>query len=141
MKINFFNEDVPFKISSPARIRRWISSIVQQEGFSISSINYIFCSDEYLHSINLQYLNHDTLTDIVTFDNSEEEGVVESDIFISVDRVRENALSVGVTFDNELNRVMVHGVLHLCGYGDKSSEQKKEMREKEDACLSLLRND
>ncbi|MCL4162988.1 UNVERIFIED_CONTAM: hypothetical protein GTU68_054667 [Idotea baltica] len=92
-------------------------------------------SDEGLHKINLEYLNHDTYTDIITFDNSEEEGIIESDIFISIDRVKENAESFKTTFDNELRRVLAHGVLHLCGYKDKSDEDAKLMREMEEASL------
>jgi probable rRNA maturation factor len=108
------------------------------EGFELEELNYIFCSDEYLHQMNLTYLNHDTLTDIITFDNSEAEQIIEGDIFISIDRVKENSEEFDVLFETELHRVLVHGLLHLFGYKDKSEREKVLMREKEEACLSLL---
>jgi probable rRNA maturation factor len=138
MKITFFNEDVSFKLSSPNKVRRWIKEVIQLEKQTLSEISYIFCSDDYLHNMNVQYLNHDTLTDIITFDNSEEEDQIEGDIFISVDRVKENATQLNLPFDTELHRVMIHGILHLCGYKDKTTPEKELMRKKEDACLSLL---
>ena len=138
--INFFNEDIDFSISNPQACSDWISSIITSHQFSLEEINYIFCSDDYLLQINIDYLNHDYYTDIITFDNSEEPKVIESDIFISIERVKENAQEQSTLFEEELNRVMIHGVLHLLGYGDKTKEEKTVMREKEDACLSLLKN-
>ena len=138
MKITFFSEDVSFKLSSPNKVRRWIKEVILLEKHTLSEISYIFCSDDYLHNMNVQYLNHDTLTDIITFDNSEEEDQIEGDIFISVDRVKENATQLNLPFDTELHRVMIHGILHLCGYKDKTSADNELMRKKEDACLSLL---
>ncbi|WP_339813573.1 rRNA maturation RNase YbeY [uncultured Imperialibacter sp.] len=138
MKITFFSEDVSFKLSSPNKIRRWIKEVIHLEKQTLSEISYIFCSDDYLHNMNVQYLNHDTLTDIITFDNSEQEELIEGDIFISVDRVKENATQLNLPFDTELHRVMIHGILHLCGYKDKTSADNELMRKKEDACLSLL---
>ena len=138
--INFFNEDIDFSISNPQACSDWISSIITSHQFSLEEINFIFCSDDYLLQINIDYLNHDYYTDIITFDNSEEPKVIESDIFISIERVKENAQDQNTLFEEELNRVMVHGVLHLLGYGDKTEEEKTVMREKEDACLSLLKN-
>ncbi|WP_339784280.1 rRNA maturation RNase YbeY [uncultured Imperialibacter sp.] len=138
MKITFFSEDVSFKLSSPNKVRRWIKEVILLEKHTLSEISYIFCSDDYLHNMNVQYLNHDTLTDIITFDNSEEEDQIEGDIFISVDRVKENATQLNLPFDTELHRVMIHGILHLCGYKDKTSADNDLMRKKEDACLSLL---
>ncbi|WP_416867721.1 MAG: rRNA maturation RNase YbeY [Imperialibacter sp.] len=138
MKITFFSEDVSFKLSSPNKVRRWIKKVILLEKHTLSEISYIFCSDDYLHNMNVQYLNHDTLTDIITFDNSEEEDQIEGDIFISVDRVKENATQLNLPFDTELHRVMIHGILHLCGYKDKTSADNDLMRKKEDACLSLL---
>ena len=115
----------------------WIISTIHQEGKSVTEISYIFCSDAYLHQMNLEYLNHDTYTDIITFDYTEN-SVVSGDIFISVDRVKENAKKFNTTFKNELSRVIIHGVLHLVGYKDKSTEQKQVMRSKEDFYLTLL---
>lgn len=136
--IQFFNEDLSFDLKEKNVIRRWLTTSARSEGFSIGSINFIFTSDEYLLTINQKYLQHDTLTDIITFDNSENEGVIEADIFISIPRVRENASKIKVTFNEELNRVLIHGMLHLVGYSDKSARAKKEMTEKEDHYLSLF---
>ena len=137
--IHFFNEDIDFSLAHPHIHAEWISSIIASHQYSLTEINYIFCSDEYLLQINQEHLKHDYYTDIITFDNSEEVKVIESDIFISIDRVKENAEDQNNSFEDELNRVMIHGVLHLLGYKDKTGEEKKEMREKEDACLSLLK--
>ncbi len=139
MKINFFSEDVPFKISKPSVIRKWMSEVAAKEQHLIKELNYIFCSDGYLHAINVQYLGHDTYTDIITFDHSDEQNVVAGDIYVSVERVKENAKTYASDFDDELHRVMIHGILHLCGYKDKTSDEEQAMRKKEDACLSLLR--
>lgn len=103
----------------------------------MGELNYIFCTDPYLHNINRRFLKHDTYTDIITFDNSTVQDFIEADIYISLDRVRENARKFNVTFDEELHRVMVHGLLHLAGYGDKSPSEKVLMKKKEDAYLSL----
>jgi len=112
--------------------------VATAEGQSIGEINYIFCSDEYILSINEEYLNHDYYTDIITFDNRDNtQDDIEADIFVSVDRVQENAQMIQVPFDTELRRVMVHGLLHLLGYHDKSEEEISQMREKEEAYLSL----
>jgi probable rRNA maturation factor len=136
--IDFFSEGInQFKVPKPIRTRRWIRSVIRKEKRTLSHLNFIFCSDEYLLSINQQYLRHNTFTDIITFDNSEEPRTIEGDIFISVERVRENADTRQIAFEDELNRVMVHGVLHLIGYKDKSNDDKALMRKKEDAYLSL----
>lgn len=135
--INFFTEDVEFEIPNADKRRQWIDSIIRQHEKEVVELNYILGSDEYIHKINLEYLDHDDYTDIITFDNSEEESVIEADIFISLDRIRENAKEYGVTFKDELDRVLIHGVLHLLGYGDKTEQDKQEMRQKEDECLSL----
>lgn len=137
-KIHFFSENIDFDLSESQKITSWIEKIIAKEGFEIQLLNYIFCNDEYLHQINLEYLNHDTYTDIITFDNSEKEKTIESDIFISVERVRENATKFEVSFENELARVLIHGVLHLLGYPDKSPEEAKIMRNKEQEALSYL---
>jgi probable rRNA maturation factor len=137
-EIYYFEEDINFNISNQNNITSWLSQIIMTEGFELEELNYIFCSDEYLHQMNLTYLNHDTLTDIITFDNSEAEQIIEGDIFISIDRVKENSEEFDVLFETELHRVLVHGLLHLFGYKDKSEREKVLMREKEEACLSLL---
>lgn len=139
MPIQYFYEEVDFKISNEKHLTEWISSVVHSYNFNIQEVNFIFCSDEYLLEINKQHLNHDYFTDIITFDNSEQSGLIESDVFISVDRIKENAQNLSVEFTQELHRVMIHGILHLVGFGDKSAEEKRVMREKEDACLSLLK--
>ena len=138
--IHFHIEEIDFKVPTPLKIKKWLTATAEQEGYSIQEINYIFCSDAYLLQINKDYLNHNDLTDIITFDNSEEEGLIEADIFISIDRVRENAQDFNEAFEREFKRVMVHGLLHLVGYGDKSPQEKTEMRKREEAYLSLFPN-
>lgn len=137
IQIGFFNEDVSFRLRNIKAKRAWLIKCIDSEGKKPGNLSIIFCSDDYLHAMNLSYLNHDTLTDIITFDYSEGD-IVSGDIFISIDRVKENASSYSVAFITELNRVMVHGVLHLCGYKDKSPEQLRIMRKKEDEKLKLL---
>lgn len=137
MSIYYFNEDCPFILPDEAGTTNWITTVLHKEGFSVKNINYIFCSDEHLLKINQEYLHHDTLTDIITFDHSDSNTEIESDIFISIDRVKENADQLGKPFIDELHRVMIHGLLHIMGFADKSDEEKRVMREKEDACLSL----
>lgn len=135
--IHFFSEDIAFKPKSPRKVKAWISKSIVKEKASFKEINYIFCSDSYLLNLNKEYLNHNTLTDIITFDNSESKGEIEGDIYISVERVKDNAARFNVSFEEELHRVMIHGVLHLLGYKDKTASQKLLMRKKEEACLSL----
>ncbi len=132
----FFQDTLPFDNKTKATVD-WIIKIVKEHKFTLSSLNYIFCTDEQLHKINLEHLDHDTYTDIITFDHSDEGLVLESDIYISLDRIKENATELGTNFDEELHRVMIHGVLHLIGYNDKTVEEKKKMRQKENTCLSL----
>lgn len=139
MPIHFFSEDIDFHLKEEAPIRNWITTIADSYNHRIEDINYVFCSDEYLLDINKTHLDHDYYTDIITFDNSEETHVLEADIFISVDRVEENSKSIGTDFSQELYRVIIHGLLHLLGFGDKTDSEKKEMREKEDSCISLLK--
>jgi probable rRNA maturation factor len=135
--INYFYHKIRFKLKSPRKETSWIKRIVEGEGASIKEISYIFCSDSYLLSLNQGFLNHSTLTDIITFDNSVESGKIEGEIYISIDRVKENAVRFNAQFEDELNRVMIHGVLHLLGYKDKKPTEKTLMRKKEEACLSL----
>ncbi len=138
--IHFFSEDTGFTLSKQNAVKSWISGIIQKEKLKEGEINYIFCSDEYLHEINLQYLNHDTYTDIITFDQSDGADL-SADIYISIDRVTENASEQQVSFRDELHRVMIHGILHLAGYGDKTPKEKQLMREKEDVSLSLRQSE
>ncbi len=135
--ISFFSEDIEFTLSKPRKTVAWLKEVIKIEGGTLSNLNFIFCSDSHLHSLNIKYLGHTTLTDIITFDNAENEGEIEGDIFISIERVRENAKKFDVSFENELHRVLVHGVLHLLGYNDKTQAQKRAMRQKEDSHLSL----
>jgi len=134
--IQFFEEDIAYKLKNKTGVRQWVTDTIIAEGYKLKELTYIFCSDAHLLQINLQYLDHDTYTDIVTFDNSANEGVIVGDIFISIDRIRENALKFNVTEITELHRVIIHGVLHLLGYTDKSVSAKKKMTQKEDFYLS-----
>jgi rRNA maturation RNase YbeY len=136
--INFFNEEVPFILPHKKKFRYWLERVITTEKYICGSINYIFCDDQHLHQINLSYLQHNTYTDIITFNNAELKREVAGDIFISIDRVRENSKIFNNVFISELARVMVHGVLHLTGYDDRTHEQKRTMRAKEDYYLSLL---
>ncbi len=139
MSINYFSEAIDFQLDNQEHISKWISEIIENHQFTLLELNYIFCSDDYLLEINKQHLDHDYFTDIITFDNSEEKLEIESDIFISIDRVNDNAEKRSLLMEIELHRVMIHGVLHLLGFGDKTESEKKLMREKEDTCLSLLK--
>jgi probable rRNA maturation factor len=129
--IQFCSEDITFSLKEKLKHKAWLNEVAKQEGKKILELSYVFCSDDYLLQINQEYLNHDTLTDIVTFDNSEDPKKIEGDIFISIDRVKENGEKLG-TSETELERVMVHGLLHLLGYKDKKKEDKAVMTEKED---------
>ena len=134
--INFFSE-TEFKFHNEDKIADWIAKAITDENKTLGEINYIFVSDEYLLDLNKTYLNHDTLTDIITFDNSVG-NILHSDIYISVDRVRDNALDFNVSFEEELHRVMIHGVLHLAGYKDKTNKEAEEMRSRENHYLERL---
>ena len=111
--------------------------VIIKEGLYEADINYVFCSDEYLWKLNSNHLSHETYTDIITFDLSDNHNEISGDIYISIDRVRDNSYTMGNTFKDELDRVMIHGILHLCGYNDSTDEEKAMMRKKEEACLSL----
>lgn len=132
-----FNYETDFQIDNEEKFENWISRVIASEGKDLGEISYIFCNDEYLHKINVEYLNHDDLTDIISFDYSEG-NLLQGDIFISIERVKDNALDFGVTFEEELKRVMIHGVLHYCGYKDKSEADEKVMRAKEDEKVLLF---
>ena len=129
--IQFCTEDITFSLKDKLKHKAWLNEVAKQEGKKILELSYVFCSDDYLLQINKEYLNHDTLTDIVTFDNSEDPKKIEGDIFISIDRVKDNGEKLG-TSETELERVMVHGLLHLLGYKDKKKVDKALMTEKED---------
>ncbi len=135
--IAFLTEDITFELKEKLKHKAWLKEAAKAEGFRIGGLNYIFCSDVYLLGINQKYLGHDTLTDIVTFDNSEDPKMIEGDIFISIERVQENALKFD-TAESELKRVMVHGLLHLAGYKDKDTAQKELMRNKENEHLKNI---
>ena len=136
LPIHFFLEDISFTLKQKGLIRSWVKNTIVEEGFKLKELNFIFCSDNYLLSMNQDYLKHDTLTDIITFDNSEQKRVIVGDIFISLERIRENAQRFNVTSESELHRVMIHGTLHLLGYADKGKEAKALMTSKEDLYLS-----
>lgn len=137
--IYFFCEDVEYTLKNKKIVRQWISSTIKAEGIEeIEELSFIYCSDEYLLSINQQYLNHDTYTDIITFDNSDVEEMLSGDIFISYERVKENATLYNISTRHEMHRIMIHGVLHLCGYLDKTKKEKEIMTQKEDFYLKKL---
>lgn len=129
--IYFFSEEVSFTLPDPAAKAAWIQSVIQQEGYALIQLNFIFCSDLYLHAKNIQYLQHDTLTDVLTFDYADTPNTIEGDIYISIDRVSANAQTWQQSFMQELQTVMVHGVLHLLGYEDQTPAAKALMRQKE----------
>ncbi len=135
--ISFNTEDIDFELPESEAVVQWIQKILQQEEKQLLQLTYIFCSDEYLFEINQEYLSHDTYTDIITFPYTDPP-LIEGDIFISIDRVRENARNLGLPFEQELHRVMIHGVLHLCGYPDKTTEEAAQMRAMEDKALALF---
>jgi probable rRNA maturation factor len=132
-----FNYESDFSLEQEEVYASWIETIVESENKILGEISYIFCDDEYLHSINMQYLNHDTLTDIISFDYTEGD-IISGDIFVSIERVEDNAKDFNVSFDEELKRVLAHGVLHYCGYKDKSEEDALLMRTKEEEKIKLF---
>jgi len=134
--INFYTEDISYTLKSKTALKLWIKDAIAAEGFKAEEISFILCSDEYLHKINVEYLAHDTYTDIITFDNSEDDKHIAGDIFISLERIRENALNFNVTEEDELHRVIIHGILHLCGYLDKKTADKQLMTAKENEYLT-----
>lgn len=137
-KIYFFNEDCNYILKGKQKIRSWIDETITKEKKRPGSINYIFCSDDYLFEINETYLNHTHYTDIITFDNSESDEEISGDIFISIERIKENAIIFKSKLFLELLRVIIHGILHLIGYNDMSKAEKEIMRSKEDYYLSLF---
>lgn len=137
-KFQFFSEDYPFTPKSKGKLRLWLTSVIVKENKIPWYINFIFCSDDYLLELNRNYLKHDTLTDVITFPFGDDDVNVSGDIYISIPRVKENAEKFGQEFDYELQRVMVHGVLHLLGYKDKTKSAKSEMTAKENLYLAWI---
>ncbi len=135
--ICFFSEDITFDLPNQPAVAQWIQSVAEREACTLDFLNFIFCSDAHLHRMNVEYLNHDNLTDIITFPYASPPNI-QGDVFISIDRVRENAGIFKVTFEQELYRVMIHGVLHLCGYLDKKPAEVEVMRSKENEALDSL---
>ena len=135
--INFFEEDIRFKLKDKAKVKTWVKATIEAEGYKLQELNYIFCSDDFLLDINRQYLQHDYYTDIITFDLSEPGQPINAEIYISVERVRDNARQFNSTLKQEIHRVIFHGALHLCGYGDKKPKEEVLMRKMEDKYLSL----
>ena len=132
--ISFFSEDIAFEPQHTDKITPWIEHTIEKYDCNLSFINFIFCSDDYLHQLNVSYLDHDTLTDIITFPYTTPPHI-EGDVFISIERVRDNAATYKVNFEEELLRVIIHGVLHLCGFKDKTPTEKEEMDQKENEAL------
>ena len=135
-EFNFHSENISFTLNKKPAIISWLSYSIEHENKIPGEISYIFCSDEYLHKMNLKHLKHDTLTDIITFDYSEK-NIVNGDLFISINRIRENAEIFNTSLEDELHRVMIHGIMHLCGYKDKTLEDHNVMSAKEDFYLNL----
>ena len=136
--IHFFKESVSFRLIKKEELQTWIKKAIKSNKKELENLNFIFCSDKYLRKINKTYLNHDYFTDIITFDNSLQKGKIEGDIFISVERVKINAAQYKVSFTNELQRVIIHGVLHLIGFNDKAEKGQIAMRKAEDLWLKKL---
>lgn len=134
-----FHYETDFKLTNEIQLTNWVVSSIESDAFKVGEINYIFCDDAYLHKLNVEFLQHDTFTDIISFDNTLGK-IISGDIFISVERVKENSKTFNTSFDEEIHRVMIHGVLHYMGFKDKSKEEQAIMREKENRCISLLSN-
>ena len=134
--INFYAEN-NFELGDQSRVENWLKQVIASEGKKTGEISFIFCDDEYLLKINKEYLDHDTYTDIISFDNSVGK-ILNGDVFISTERVAENAISYEVSFEEELQRVLVHGILHFCGYTDKSDAEQEVMREKEEEKMKMF---
>ena len=134
-----FNFETLFELKKTTHLEDWVAKIVDNHGFTIGEINFIFCDDAYLHKLNVDFLQHDTLTDVISFDNTIGK-LISGDIYISIERVADNAKDYNVSFDKELHRVMIHGVLHYIGFKDKTVLEKKQMTAAEDEALSLLIN-
>ena len=137
MPVYFHTEDISFVFKNKRKVSSWLNSVVTSFDKKVGTLNYIFCSDQYLYSINKTYLNHDNFTDIITF-NYCDGNKISGDLFISIDRVKEYSTLNNIEFNIEIHRVIVHGVLHLCGYNDKTNAEKRIIKEKENHFLSLI---
>ncbi len=135
-RISFFSENTSYRHKGVRKTKQWIEDTIVHEGKIPGELSVIFCNDDTLYEMNVKYLDHDTLTDIITF-NYNDGNLISGDIFISIDRVKENSLSYSRSFAEELSRVIIHGILHLCGYNDKTAEEEKQMRSKEDQYLAI----
>jgi len=135
--LSFFSENVDFQINNTEPIQDWIEKLIESYQKILGEITYIFCSDDYLLKVNQKHLNHDTFTDIITFDYTNN-GIISGDIFISIDRIKENSVEFKTSFEDELHRVMAHGVLHLIGFKDKTKGEQTLMTKAEDHALSLF---
>ena len=133
----YFNYEGDFSLENEEHVAEWIERIIESEDKELGEISYIFCDDEYLHKINMEYLDHDTLTDIISFDYTEG-NLISGDIFISVEKVQDNANDFNVPFEQELKRVLAHGILHYCGYKDKSEADEQLMRSKEEEKMNMF---
>jgi len=137
--IRFVKNGISFRMPDKVLVRNWINKVAKKEGYQIESLDFIFCTDSFVHKLNKDFLNHDYLTDILTFNlNEGRDEKISGEIYISIDRVRENSLIFKTTFTRELLRVIIHGVLHLMGYDDKTKAKMTRMREQEDVCLKMF---
>ena len=134
-----FDYETDFELSDEVALETWVEMIISNKGFEPGEINFIFCDDEYLHRLNVEFLQHDTFTDVISFDNSLGK-LISGDIFISVERVKENAVEFNATLEEELHRVMIHGILHFLGFKDKTTDDEKVMRKEENDALLFLNN-
>lgn len=133
--MNFFSKEISFKPKNSLKLKSWIKDVAKEEGYQVGTLNYVFCNDDYILETNRQYLQHDYFTDIITFDYTERRKI-SGDLVVSIDTVKSNSEKLGVTFNSELCRVIIHGVLHLCGYKDKTDKEEVVMRQKEDYYLA-----
>lgn len=138
MAINFFKEETTYNLNQRIKRKKWLKELARQENYAIHELNFILCSDEYLHKINLEYLEHDTYTDIITFDNSDKSNSIEGDIFVSIDRIIDNSADLNTPIEQEINRVLSHGLFHLLGYKDKTKAEALLMRNKENFAINLF---
>jgi len=139
MSVYFHNEDNSYVLPAKRKVKSWLKTSIEHQKMSIGTINVVFCSDQHLLVINKEYLNHDYYTDIITF-NYCEAMLISGDLFISIDRIKDNSKNNKLLFVNELHRVIIHGVLHLCGFNDKTKAEKKEIRQMEDYFLNKIKH-
>ena len=135
--ISFNKVETGFVLPEPGKLKTWLKHVVQSEGKSLGDLNYLFVDDKYLLEINQKFLDHDTLTDIITFPLSQSSDIISGEVYLSIERIKENAINLNVDFERELQRVMVHGLLHLIGYDDGTDDEKNLIRSKEDYYLNL----